>query len=92
MQHVIAVHPKTKEIGGNESELRGSNSDDANNGAVGTGDDPALPFVSAHQVGREQRKETRDVIETNQIGRAQPTIRTSTCPSLVIISGQSQSS
>jgi len=70
MQHVIAVHPKTENIGGNEPELRSANSDDADNGAVGTSDKPTLPFVFAHQIGREQGKSARDVIETNQISRA----------------------
>ena len=66
MQHVVAVHSQAKQIGGNEAELRGSNSDDADDGAIGAGKDPTLPFVFAHQVGREQGKDTRDVVETKQ--------------------------
>jgi hypothetical protein len=75
MAHVVAVHSQTKKIGGDESELRGSDSDDADDGAVGAGDDPALPFVFADQVRREQRKSARDVIEAKQINRAHPTTR-----------------
>lgn len=52
--HVIAIHSQTEQVGGNESELRGPNSDDADDGAVSAGDDPTLPFVFADQVRREQ--------------------------------------
>lgn len=85
MQHVIAVHSKTKKIGGNESELRGSKSDDADDGTIGAGNNPTLPFVSANQVCGKQRKRTRDVVETKQDQPSPATMRTSCCPSLVTI-------
>ena len=67
MAQVVAVHSQTKEIGGNEAELRGANSDDADDGAVGAGDNPTLPFMSADQIRREQRKSARDVIKAKQL-------------------------
>ena len=76
MQHVVPVQSQAKQIGGNEAELRGTDADDADDGAVGTRYNPALPFAPPDQVGREQRKSARDVVEMNQIRRAQPAIRT----------------
>ena len=75
MTHVVAVHTQTEQVGGNESELRGSDSDDADDGAVSAGDDPPLPFVFADQIRREQGERARDVIEAKQINRAHPTTR-----------------
>jgi hypothetical protein len=85
VQHVVAVHSQAKQVGGNEPELRGSNSDDADDSAIGAGNNPTLPFVSAHQIGREQGKRARDVVETKQINQVRTTMRTSCCPSLVTI-------
>lgn len=72
VEDVVAIHSKAEEVGGNESELRGSNSDDADDGAVGAGNYPALPLALADQVCREQRKSARNVIEWNQISGARP--------------------
>ena len=48
---IAGVEGDAKEIGGNEAELRGANSDDADDGAVDSGDDPALPELLADQHG-----------------------------------------
>jgi hypothetical protein len=66
MHHVIAVHSKTKEIGGDKSELRRLHSDDADDGTIGAGNNPALPFAFADQVRREQRKGAGNVVKTKQ--------------------------
>ncbi len=85
MQHVIAIYSKAEDVGGNKSELRGSNSDDADDGAVCSSNDPTLPFMPADHVGREQGKSARDVVKTKQSQQSPPTMRTSSCPSSVTI-------
>ena len=84
-QYVVAVHSETEDIGGNEPELRGSNSDNADDRAVGAGNDPTLPLAPTDQVGREQRKGTRDVVETKQ-DQPSPTTTGLCRPSLVMCS------
>ena len=48
---IAGVEGDAKEIGGNEAELGGTNADDADDGAVDSGDDPALPELLADQHG-----------------------------------------
>ena len=43
VDEVAGVESDAEKVGGNESELRGLDADDANDGAVDGGNDPALP-------------------------------------------------
>jgi hypothetical protein len=50
---IIGVESHAKQVGGDESELFGTHADDANEHAVGRGDDPALPKLLADQDRRQ---------------------------------------
>jgi len=53
VDEVASVEGDAEEIGGDEAELGGADADDAHNGAVDTGDDPALPELLANEHGGE---------------------------------------
>jgi hypothetical protein len=53
---IAGVEGDTKEIGGNEAELRCANSDNADYGAVESGHDPALPEFLTNEHGGEHRQ------------------------------------
>jgi hypothetical protein len=48
---IICIKPDAKKVSGDESKLRCSQSDDANEKAVDAGNDPALPQFFAHENG-----------------------------------------
>ncbi len=53
VDEVAGVEGDAKEIGGDESELGGADADDADDGAIDSGDDPALPELLADEHGGE---------------------------------------
>ena len=64
---VDRIERDVEEIGGNESELSGTDADDTHDGAIDGGDDPALPEFPAQQDRAENGQDTRDVIQTNAV-------------------------
>jgi hypothetical protein len=60
----VEIKRQAKEIGGNEAELRGAKSDDADNYAIRSGYDPPLPHAARDETGRQDRQSTRQIIET----------------------------
>ena len=62
---VDGVKGDAEEIGGYEAELRRAGANDAHDGAVDGGDDPALPELLAEQDGAENGQNAGDVIQTN---------------------------
>lgn len=53
MEEVAGVKGDAEEVGGDEAELGGAHADDADDGAIDGGDDPALPELLAEQDGPE---------------------------------------
>lgn len=51
VDEVAGVEGDAENIGGNEAELGGADADDAHDGAVDSGDNPALPEFLADQHG-----------------------------------------
>ena len=64
---IAGVEGDAKEIGGNEAELRGANSDDADYGAVKSGNDPALPEFLTNEHGGEHRQNAGKIVEANHV-------------------------
>jgi len=64
---IESIEGDAEEVGGNEAELRGAHTDDANYGAINGADDPALPEFAPEQDRAKDGKDTRDVVQTNQV-------------------------
>lgn len=62
---IDGVEGDAEEIGGNKAELRRANADNADDGAVNRGDDPALPKLLAEQDGSKNGQNAGDVIQPN---------------------------
>ena len=58
VDEVAGVEGDAEEIGGDESELGGADADDADDGAIDSGDDPALPEFLADEHGGEHGQDT----------------------------------
>jgi hypothetical protein len=71
VDEVAEVESDTKEIGGDESELRGLDADDTNDSAIDGGNDPTLPELFANEHSRQDRQNAGDVIESNHVERVQ---------------------
>ena len=71
---IDGVKGDAEEIGGDEAELGGANTDHADDGAVNGGDDPALPELLAEQDGAENGQNAGDVIQTNIFEHARPVV------------------
>ena len=52
VDEVAGVEGDAEKIGGNETELGGADSDDADDSAIDGGDDPALPELFANENGQ----------------------------------------
>ena len=55
VDEVAGVEGDAEEIGGDETELGSADADDADDGAVDCGNDPALPELLANKHGGEHR-------------------------------------
>jgi hypothetical protein len=64
---VAGVQRDTEEIGGNKTELRSAQTDDANNHAVDRGDDPALPQFLSDEDRGEDGQNTRQIIQSKEV-------------------------
>lgn len=62
---IDGVERDAEEIGGNEAELGGAGSNDADDGAIDGADHPALPELLAEQDGAENCQNAGDVIQSN---------------------------
>lgn len=67
MHQIAGVKRDAEEIGRNETELSGADADDADDGAIDGGDDPALPELAAKQDGAEDGQNARDVVQANVV-------------------------
>ena len=61
--HVVGIKRNTKQIRGHEAKLRGAKRNHADDDAVCTGDQPALPKSPSHQDGGQDGKNARNVIQ-----------------------------
>ena len=61
---IVSVERKAEEIGGNKTELSRSDGDDADEHAIGPGDDPSLPQPPSNEDGGEDGECTRYVVKT----------------------------
>ena len=74
MEEVAGVKSDAKEIRGNEAELSGADADNAHDGAIDRGNDPALPEFAAQEDRAEHGQETRDVIQSNGVKHICPVV------------------
>ena len=56
VDEVAGVEGNAEKIGGDETELRGADANDADDGAINSGDDPALPEFLTNEHGGEHRQ------------------------------------
>lgn len=68
LPHVVPIHREAKQVRWNEPGLGGLDGDDADEGAIGSGDDPALPETAAEKHGRDDGERARNVIESKKHG------------------------
>ncbi len=67
VDEVAGVEGDAEKVGGNETELGGAEADDADDGAINGGDDPALPELLANEDGGENGQNARQIIQSNQM-------------------------
>jgi hypothetical protein len=65
---VYCIQHQAKYVGGDEPHLRCLESDDANNNAVDSCEDPAFPTPPANQDGGNDGQDARDIIQTKHNG------------------------
>src|SRR6266436_8406810 len=71
VDEVAGVEGDAEEIGGDESELGGADADNADDGAIDSGNDPALPKLLADEHGGEHGQDAGQIVETNHIQQVQ---------------------
>ena len=67
VDEVAGVEGDAEKIGGNETELGGADSDDADDGAIDSGDDTALPQFFANEHGGENGQNARQIIKPDDM-------------------------
>jgi hypothetical protein len=73
---VGGVQGDAEEIGGDEAELGGAHADDADDGAVDSGDDPALPELFAEKDGAENGEDAGQVVQADGVKQIQHSLYT----------------
>jgi len=64
---IASIESDAEEIRGDEAELRGAHANDADDRAVHSSNDPAVPEFPAEEEGGEDREHARDVVQTQQV-------------------------
>ena len=67
IDEVAGVKGDAEKVGGNETELCGTDANDANDGAIEGSNDPALPEFLANEDGGENGQNARQIIQSNQV-------------------------
>jgi hypothetical protein len=67
VDEVAGVEGNAEKIGGDETELRGADANDADDGAINGGDDPALPEFLADEHGGENGQHAGEIIESDDV-------------------------
>ena len=68
---VAGVDGDAEEVGGDEAELGGAEADDANDGAVDGGNDPALPEFLANEDGGGDGEHAGEIVQSNHVEHVQ---------------------
>ena len=71
VDEVAGVQGDAEKIGGNETELRGADTNDTNDSAIEGGNDPTLPELLANEHSRQDGQNAGDVIESNHVEHIQ---------------------
>jgi len=71
VDEVAGVQGDAEKIGGNETELRGADTNDTNDSAIEGGNDPTLPELLANEHSRQDGQDAGDVIESNHVEHIQ---------------------
>ncbi len=67
VDQVAGVEGDAKKISGDKSELGGAEADDTDDGAIDSGNDPALPESLANEHGGENGQNAGQIIESNHM-------------------------
>jgi hypothetical protein len=76
VEEVAGVEGDAEKIGGDKTELGGADADDADDGAVDTGDDPSLPELFADEHGGEHGQYAGEIIEPDDVEHVQHVVMT----------------
>src|SRR4029077_19790227 len=68
---VAGVDGDAEEVGGDKAELGGAETDDANDGAVDGGNDPALPEFLANEDGGGDGEHAGEIVQSNHVEHVQ---------------------
>ena len=67
VDEVAGIEGDAEEISGDEAELSGADADDADDGTVDSGHDPALPEFPANENGGEHGKNAGQIVKPNHV-------------------------
>lgn len=67
IDEVAGIECDAEEVGGDEAELGGADADDADDGAVYSGDDPALPVLLTDKHGGDHGQDAGKIIEPYRV-------------------------
>jgi len=67
VKEIAGVQSDAEEIGGDEAELRRAEADHADDGAVHSGNYPALPKLSANEDRANDREHAGEIVETYDV-------------------------
>src|SRR5579862_4837177 len=77
--HVDASDYNAKNIGRDEAQLCGSESDDADDRAIHAGQDPTFPTATPQQHSRYNSQHARKIIKPQHVGRTSDSIVSEEC-------------
>ena len=67
VDEVAGVEGDAEEVGGDEAELGGADANDADDSAVDTGDDPALPELFANEDSGGDGQDAGEIVESDDV-------------------------
>ena len=67
VDEIAGIEGDAKKIGGDETELGGADTDNADDGAIDSGDDPALPEFFANEHGGENGQNAGQIIKADDV-------------------------
>ena len=67
VEEIGGVQGDAKEIGRDETELRGADADDTDDGTIDGGNNPALPELLAEEDGAQDGQNAGEIIESNHV-------------------------
>ncbi len=67
VDEVAGVEGDAEKVGGDEAELGGADANDADDSAVDTGDDPALPELLADEDSGSDGQDAGEIVESDDL-------------------------